>query len=377
MRGYFKFVRKASIFSLPIFALLILPFCTILFGREYYSIQQIISTQQKNLGALFNLCCSNIRREYKENLFRTKNPEIIALGTSRVLQLRSEFFRNSTNFTNLGQAIIGTGDIEKFGKSFLTTSSVKFVLLGLDYQMFNPAFVSPDLSTVYQKNTFGRFFSILATNWRRVYSFYFQKKFTLSWLYAQFEQTNNVGLIAMTTNAGFRGDGSFEYGDELRSSSHAGISKKQMKESAASVRSSGQYGGSISQTSLSSIQKFLELCRRNNVEVIGFMAPQSTFIREALLSKNDNFKQSFTELPVTLTELFKESGFVFYDTSNAKETLGSSNDEFVDPLHGSDKMYLRIAIYLANHNTELKQYFDVPRLLEKLKNTTGNYLEYP
>ena len=80
---------------------------------------------------------------------------------------------------------------------------------------------------------------------------------------------------------------------------------------------------------------------------------------------------------IALTKIdyvFSQYHFNFYDFSDIK-ILGASDQEFVDPQHGTDKLFLRLAIYMAERDPLLSKYFDLERLNKTLRETKGDYLQ--
>ena len=69
--------------------------------------------------------------------------------------------------------------------------------------------------------------------------------------------------------------------------------------------------------------------------------------------------------PRDLDTLFNKYGYHIYDTSNLR-TLASSDNELIDAVHGSEKTYARLLVYLAEREPVLERYVDVVRVKSKI-----------
>jgi len=365
-----KSLLKIFFFSLPVILVLLLPAVIIFFCREYYSVDDILYAQRKDPSVLYNTCCSNLRAPYKKALVLEKNPEIITLGTSRVLEFRQEFFRDPAIFANAGQAIVNINDLPEFMRK------LKVILLGLDHQMFTPGYATQDTTSFMPESVVERFGTVLGGNWKRIYTYMFQGKVPADIIVRSF-RSDNVGMAALTNGSGFRADGSYNYGDSLEERDQHFSSSTDLSNMLASLSSDREaflYGTRISGEAVNNLKQFLDMAKKRNIVVIGFLPPYPQGIYRKMLSVPDAYAKMVTQLPATLTNIFAAYGDQFYDYSD-DSVIGAGQNEYVDPFHGTDKLSLRVLIDIAKkQKKQIGQYVDIIGLEKLLVANSKNHL---
>lgn len=81
---------------------------------------------------------------YKLTLYKAAKPDIVVLGSSRVLEMNSRFF--SSSFLNLGRLLVNIDTAGDTLKTILDIHTPKLMLIGLDQYWFNPNWVSNEPS---------------------------------------------------------------------------------------------------------------------------------------------------------------------------------------------------------------------------------------
>lgn len=375
------FIKKIIIFLIPVGLILIFPALVLFFGREYYSIEAGIKAQITKPETIFGFSYNNLGPIYKKLLIDVMNPEVITLGSSRVMQFRKEFFTEPNKFINAGGGATGIDNIEEFIKRLPPDNKVNFIILGLDQEMFK---VSPSVNlpldsnseTYYQKNVFERFVVLLIKNWKKIYQDYFLKKFSLVELSKQSPKTNNIGISAIINKDGFRHDGSYQYGKVINGKNRIMNLKLEIDKTLQLIkqdRSSFRYGESISKPAINYLGNILKLSKERGIYVIGFLPPYANQTYQEMVSVDDSYKKIVIDLPNELNSIFSNYDFSFYDFSDIR-VLGANDNEFIDQSHGTDKLYLRMIIHMAEKNKELNQYTDLNKLKEILQQTNGDFL---
>jgi len=74
--------------------------------------------------------------------------------------------------------------------------------------------------------------------------------------------------------------------------------------------------------------------------------------------------------------MYAAHGFDFYDFQDPG-AYGGSDAEMVNVTHGSEKMYLRFFIKMAESSQPLGPFVDVPALKRTLAQAEGNYEVFP
>ena len=87
------FVKRSLIFLLPLVFFFGISLTILSAAGEMVPIEQIIRDQGDGKAVLFGFAYTNCAKYYKMQSVLKRNPDIIALGTSRVLQFRSKLFK--------------------------------------------------------------------------------------------------------------------------------------------------------------------------------------------------------------------------------------------------------------------------------------------
>ena len=93
-----SFLFKLLAFILPVVAIFILPFFVFINSGEFTPLSEVVARQNKDPNILYRLAYDNNAFAYKLATAKARNPEILALGTSRGMQFRSGFFKNPAAF---------------------------------------------------------------------------------------------------------------------------------------------------------------------------------------------------------------------------------------------------------------------------------------
>lgn len=371
-----EFIKKILLFSFPLLLVFVLPVTVLVLGREYFSVRQVIETQKQHQEALFGFVYNGQSFiPYKQALVENRNPEIIALGTSRAMQFRKEFFIDQDKFINAGGGAKNLYDIKQFIQNLSATSSVKVVILGLDQDMFMDKKTTPTYMP-RNINSIDIWKQVLFTNVRKIYIDYFHQKFSIKELLEN--QTNySIGIATVTGGDGFREDGSYRYGriiDEINAEHRV---RQQVLETVSNLKY-GRYASfatsSYQEKNLDELRLILELAKSRNMELIGFFPPFPSVLYTQMRDDKD-FADTIKVLPESVNKIFSDSRDTFFDLSNIT-SFGGIEDEFVDNIHASDKMHIRMLLYLAKNSSSLKEYVDVKMLRTILESNKENILTF-
>ena len=120
-------------------------------------LNSIIDRQWSSAGEVLYLSGLNQHSYvYKQQLVNRIQPEVVAIGSSRAMQMRQEFFR--TRFVNMGGAVTSVGELEAIADDFLNRHPKyrpDLALIFLDPWWFNKEFAGDggsfhDSSEYYQ-----------------------------------------------------------------------------------------------------------------------------------------------------------------------------------------------------------------------------------
>lgn len=355
----FKFFIKIITFLLPLGLLFIFPAFVYIKSGEFTSIENVIKAQKVDGSVIFGRAYSYGDATYKISLVSETKPKIIVLGTSRVLQFRSIFFRDPDGFKNAGRFVENVDDYATFIRELPTDFAPEVIIVGLDPWLFSEnqeqkARPPEETATLVFKNFF-------AYGWRDVYKDYFSSKFSLKNLRDSSQNANKIGLSSRVNGNGFLYDGSLfnykEMNDENRLVTLLEDINSYMG-SFVEKRENIEYSTTIPEYTVVSLDNFLDLCKRKNIHVVGFVIPFPRSIFQEFTKTNDKYTKAVHDFPLTLKNEFNKYGFNVFDYSNSGNNLINDN-EYVDSVHPTDKGDLRILIDMAEKDAELSKYVDI------------------
>lgn len=371
-----KFIYKVLLFSLPVLMFFSVPVVILkVTGESYTNLDKIIKDKVDYLvGYAYNE--SNYRYLKFEEL-KTRNPQtIVALGSSRILQFREKMF--DSTFYNAGYTIESISDFEPFLKENFNEKRPKVLLVALDQWMFNRNWDSLPGYGIKKKEwkcALNKRASI--TSIWDVWTDLFHHKYGLGVLTQQ-NNIKTIGLNATVNHTGFRKDGSMYYGKQIgklliqdSTSEDYNFSDTYSRIKQGNQRF--QYGNQIDDRALSVLNDFLAYAKSMGIYIVAIIPPFANKVNQEL---HDNGKYQYmdTIYPAS-ARLFKKFGFELWDMTNLKK-YGSSDQEAIDGFHGGEVSYLRMLIYMIEHNSVLKQYTNIQKLKTDLINQKNPYQVY-
>lgn len=358
-----RFVIKILLFFLPWIVLGVLP-CYILFSTKenFHRLNKTI-TENKTyiIGYAYNE--SNYRYLKWAHLNYHPRYDVLALGSSRVLQFRDFMFRG--RFYNAGYTITSINDFKPFLESIPESNLPKTILISIDQWMFNENW--DQLKSFKDKSFWRKAYSFTPTfsTIQSVYGDVIRGKYFLpegpdsagiAW----------IGLNAIINQKGFRNDGSIAYGSEILGPNFKPVFKpdsvfddtfKRIERG----RNRFEFGKKPNPLAYQRLELALRYCREKNISVVGFLPPFAPMVNDKLQA-SEKHAYMFDIFP-RLQSLFEEYGYNVYDFTSAQE-FGSFDEEFIDGFHGGEVTYTRILLEMAKSDTSFASVIDSPRLLE-------------
>jgi len=105
---------------------------------ELTPLEEVVHIQQTR-GGLYGTALHANDYAYKLELYRARRPEIVVIGSSRVLQFRQALFTRP--FANLGLTVNYPAEALKLIDDMLKISTPKVVIFGIDHYWLNTAYV--------------------------------------------------------------------------------------------------------------------------------------------------------------------------------------------------------------------------------------------
>jgi hypothetical protein len=308
---------------------------------EFEPVDKVVRMQLQN-GGLYLSAIHNTIYKYKLALYRTLKPRIVALGSSRVYQIRGRYF--NVPFVNLGGAMQSFKQGERVLREMAATHKPEVILLGLDpwwFGSYGQTLLGGDDQAGGDNYPTGDEFRLdlvfLPCQWlleRRV-SF---RNFGQTLLGHNYNPFPAIGVYAAVNRQGFYQDGSlYDYGKVL------GLNKRDDQ-----VRFSGEqylinrgmtiftYDHAVIRQRWAEFVSLLKFARQENIQVITFLSPFPARVVDWMSDLKDNYAY-LDELRATIPAV----SLRHYDFFDPRE-FGSSDCEFLDGLHGGEITYVRM-----------------------------------
>jgi hypothetical protein len=348
-----NFFFKVFLLLLPVALLYIFPTYVDIKSGEFVPLSTVIEKQlDTNNPVIYGPAFSDQTTYHKAQMVRMLNPQVLALGNSKLLTLRAQFFNEGVTFYNAGGIVGEIGSFRKFLE--VTKAKPEILIITVEPLYFDPLLVisTSTLDKKYQPVPhMTKISSIVIQDWLTVYLDYFKKKFTLRELTESNPSIETIGLNARINGSGFRNDGSYHYGKQYES--------KQLKqekinkaitfiENKTSIESKEFFSSSARKE----LDELLRYCKENNIYVIGYIPPTPKAIEDTY--KKYSKYDYMTHTHELTSPIFKKYGFEVYDFYSMAR-LGAGDEETIDEYHTSERVMLRVLINILDTNTHLQQ----------------------
>ena len=365
-----KFVKRfVMIISLVVCLVVMLSYVIAEIFKENYSDKEILQDYDNVLygsalkdGAMIKL-----------DIVKNKKPSVIALGSSRVMQFRADFF-NDNDFYTLGGLGSSIDELEYTWSNIKTTYIPKVVIVGIDPWWLNPNMKQVNSLTNSENDVKYKIFAELVKNknMRRQLSHLdeINDKDVLG-------GRKNIGLDAAVNSNGYRlSDGSRQYGkiiqDKEDNAARFKSTYERMKKGAKGDRF--VWCDTISYSELNKLKKLLQNINESGAEVVVFLPP---FPHEVYnyMDSNVHFHDYLHDYIYGVNQICSDLVIPCYNFCDLAVT-GASDNEAVDGFHGSEVAYARIT-ELIGKERPLSYYIDNEKLQEAINYPIDNMQAIP
>ncbi len=363
-----KFVRNSILFLLPLLLVVVatIPLYFMVKGTgEFNAIKESVEEQRNNHNCIIGLGYNEQTAYYKLLNANYYKAPIISLGTSRVMQFKEGFF--SSQFYNCGGAV--GGNYNEY-RNYIENLDYKpeTIIVGLDAWVFNDAWNQgcSEYNSFQEIQEIDRgtipLMKAIAKDW-----------VTKKWSAADLNlYPGNVGFNGRVKDNGFMFDGSYYCGDIYRDPTSSGDYEfADTKSRIANGISRFGWGEHIDEDTLTQLENLLSFCKENNIRIIGFLAPFAPSIYD-IMEESGNYHY-LAEITPACNKIFGKYGYEFYDFMDG-ESLGMTDDYFLDGFHGSEIVYGRILERMVESNSEVEQYVDVDNIKYLIDNAYSGYV---
>lgn len=366
---------RAVLFFLPLVVLFGAPALLLSWSGEFTAPDQVVARQQANPQTLLGLAYSDSSAYVKAQRLAQVHPEVLALGNSRVMQLRSEFFLPGTRFYNAGGAVSMVQDYRIYLERH-APAGPRFLLIATDDSFFHPSSEGESALNFHLREqeravtSYSPPSEIYRAQCRKVWADLFAGKIQLRKLLAS--HPDRVGMPAVCLDQGYRADGSYRYSaldNRITDPSHRDY---QFAHTLGLVeRGAGRFawGAQVSQPALREFDRLLDFCQAKQIHVVAFSPPFPHAVCAAMRSLGDKYAYA-PKVHASLQARLTARGFEYYDLSDFA-TMRAPDDEAIDGFHGSERTYLRLVIHMLESGSRLNEVAALHHLREVLRASTA------
>jgi hypothetical protein len=373
-------ILKLCILFFPFAVGIGLAFYVLQRSGELVPVDQVVQVQQNQTQlVLFGLAYSEPTMHFKLQSTLACRPDVLALGTSRVMQIRAGFFSDEVAFYNAGGGVDRIEDFRHFLEQIPVGQEPTVLIIALDQNLFNE-----NWDGIVGEGVEGQLLNdrspvgVVQASWTQVLYGYYLGKYTLKDLTFSDDSEVRFGLNAVVNQNGFRNDGSYYYGDYILDPTDPTNPDYQFSNTLRRIAegtSRFQYGQEPFSGAIAELAAFLDLSRARNIYVVGFLPPYAHLIYEKMTSMPDQYAY-LQKLEPTLRPMFEQRGFGFYDFSDLAWT-GASDAETIDGFHASEKAYLRLFIQMVESDQRLSEVSaEISYLNSRLEASESDYLVF-
>ena len=366
------FWHKLILYILPFAIAFMALTASMIFVGESMPLAWVVERQQNSDElVLFRYRYGNRDQQYKLLAVNERQPEVLAIGSSRVLQFRDGFFnRNPDAFYNASGPAWRLEQVFNLLLGIDQNQLPKIIILGIDPPWFNDAYVGDVFPEPV--SDFGNLFTVNRSFIQDVLD---GEEFDTNLYFDRIEPGSGgnlaLGMRAIRDGHGFRNDGSEQFGDYLVAH---WLWQPQQRDNHLNLMLNGEdmyvYGDTVSTAKMQMMRDLLTFAQINNILVIGFLPSYTpTLWNQMLQTGNHTYVPQVT---TQLETLFAEYNQPFFDYSNGAVLPGVTDEDFFDGWHLSERGNLALYIdMLAHLPNELGPYSD-PAMLQNILNAAAN-----
>ena len=313
-----RFGKRLVIFLLLVSVLIGFGIINLYKAGEISSFQSYIHKLEKD--QLFGLAYSNYDQSYKFHMTdEVERPQVLALGSSRIMAVKRSVINSHYSFYNAGGAIQNVCELPLFMDKL--HYDPEFIMVNIDQWWFNRVYIDsnqPFSASVYDEPTLE--LSKLGLFVSSFYTDLVKGKIGLGKVLS----SDNIGLNAICNENGFCADGSRYQGDNIKSpEQQEDYNFKHVLGRIHDGNHRFQYADSADSTLTTVIDDFLSRCVARNIRVVGFLPPFAPLVYKTM---QETGKYGYmSQLYDMLSPVFdKYEGCSLYDFTDVTD-MGAHN----------------------------------------------------
>ena len=344
---------------------------------EALPIESVVSLQQSTAGIIYGTRLLEDIMPYKLLSYRERQPKLLILGSSQLLQFRSEFFSKEPDAVyNASGGGWRLPQLIQFYQQLETLPAI--VILGADLFWFNAQVEQVSRATSVRNVDAGLEGIRLATI-ETVHKL-LGGELSLTGMVRRRDPVYSrqvIGLKALEISFGFRADGSLQRGLLVANPTMRAERVERDMQSFEGLGFSYTAGDQLNSATLDMLSGFLDQLDSDGVEVIGVTTPYHFAIYEKMQQSG---AYSYMEKAVPRLEaLFSVHDFEYYFFDDMRK-WGAAYEEWYDGHHGAESNSLRMILAMIENQAELfAPYADhgvISDLLRHFENPMDVFGEY-
>lgn len=368
------FIRNLLFIVLPVALPVLLLTGGLIYTGESMPLDMVIRAQASETPVLFRPAYGNRDQQFKRKAVDYRQPQVVMLGSSRVLQFRAQFLNLKPDaFYNAAAPAWRLDEVEKFLRDITHTPDV--LILGIDLPWFNANY-DGDPIVREPVSDFARIWNINRTVLQDALG---GDSFDVEMLLARDEPGGSggvsLGFRAIRDGHGFRNDGSEQYGDFLVAQ-HLWQPHVRGRDMGWLADGIEMYtpADAVSDALFEQFVTILDLAQERDMLVVGFLPPYMPSLWANMIE--DPRFGYVRELLPRLEALFAERGLPYFDFSDGA-LLGATDEDFFDGWHPSERIALQAYINMARDVPQLALYSDLAALQEIVNTAPDTFRVFP
>ena len=347
-----KFLSAVALFFVPVVLIYGLFNLALYRSGEWHDEQDIARMVLAGEPAFIGYAYRGNNEAYKYMVASGKKAELLVLGTSRSMQLRSEFF-SEESFYNAGGGANYVHAYRFFLESLPEDALPKTLVVVLDQYFFQEGWSILELLPELNFSTYP--FDYFATM-RHMMQNWAIGKFRLKDLITAPPHT--YGIAALGRGSGFYPDGSYCYGnlaDHPEKGSDVGFHDSFDRIARGVNRF--EWADEVYPPSLEEMNRLFSFCKEHDIQVVGIIPPYAPAVCRRMAETG---KYTYMEkIAPALCQIMEPLGYELYDFTSMPD---APNEEYVDGYHGGDRVYARLMLKISETSQILNGKIDTEYL---------------
>ncbi len=344
-----RFLIRLIVFFFPIFLVICILSGLAYTSGESWDYNQIIETQIAKPYTQYGPYDGNRLLPYKLQAINHYQPEVVILGSSRVLHYRSAFFKENVMVYNASSYGWGLNRYKTILHHLATSETPpEVVIIGLDQWRFQENWkLQRDEAAIAEASTPVRYWQAIGHVTNAMIGEGATLKSLVDVVVPHNKQQGVLGISAILGTGGYIYDGSFQIAPKLwaKAQSNIQIVAEGIVQADEKMFKYFPYAEGLATSSFETLQDILQIASDSNIYVIGYFSPFPPTIYVAMQTSG-NFAY-VDEAAAQLEAVFEDFGFSFFDFTDGSR-LGGSDAEFWDSLHPTEQHMIRIHLKLAS-----------------------------